>query len=72
MEGGAFVKADSNRCGPLQSLSKAKKDSYPLEVNAHYCRFISQRSDYIMLYIKATCTVGAMGAKLQQNPQKTQ
>jgi hypothetical protein len=35
-DGGAFVKTDSSRYGPLQSLSVAKKDSYPLEVNAHH------------------------------------
>ena len=35
MEGGVFVKANLNRCGPLRSLSVAKKDSYPREVNAH-------------------------------------
>jgi len=64
MEGGAFVKADSNRCGPLRSLSVAKKDSYLLEVNAHYSQLISQRSDWIMFQISATCAIGAMGAQL--------
>jgi hypothetical protein len=34
-EGGAFGKSDSKNFGPLRSLSVAKKDSYPLEVNAH-------------------------------------
>jgi len=47
VECGAFVKANSGICGPLQSLSVAKKDSYLREANAHYCKFISQRSDWI-------------------------
>jgi hypothetical protein len=63
-DGGAFVKAYSCSCGPLQSLSVAKKDSYPLEVNAHYCKFISQRSDQIMFQIRATCAFGANGVEL--------
>jgi hypothetical protein len=41
-----------------------KKDSYPLKVNAHYCKFISQRSGWFMFQIRATCAVGAMGIKL--------
>ena len=63
-DGGVFVKTDSNNFGPLRSLSVAKKDSYPLEVNAHYCESISQRSGWTMFQIRATCTVGAMGVKL--------
>jgi hypothetical protein len=59
MEGGAFDKTNSNRYGPLRSLSVAKKDIYPLEVNALsfargygelHALFISQRSDWIMFY----------------------
>jgi hypothetical protein len=62
-DGGAFVKADSNRCGPLRSLSVDKKDSYLLEVNALsfakgygelHARFISQRSGWIMFQTSAT------------------
>jgi hypothetical protein len=33
-------------------------------------RVISQRSDSIMFQISATCTVGAMGVKVYQNPLK--
>jgi hypothetical protein len=55
----------------------AKKDSYPFEVNALsfakgygelHALFISQRSDWIVFQISATCAVGAMGIKLWQNP----
>jgi hypothetical protein len=42
----------------------------PFERNAHYSSFISQRSGWIMFQISATCTFGAMGAKLWQNPRK--
>ena len=36
MEDGAFDNTDSRKCAPLRSLSAAKKDSYPLEGNAHH------------------------------------
>jgi hypothetical protein len=48
----------------LRSLSVARKDSYLLEVNAHWARFISQRSDWNMFQIRATCAVGARRIKI--------
>jgi len=73
MEDGAFDNTDSRKCAPLRSLSAAKKDSYPLEGNAlsfaggygeFYAQFFSQRSDWMLFQTRATCAVGAMGAKL--------
>ena len=55
------IKALTSHCDLFQWL---KKDSYPLEVNAHWSRFISQRSGWIMFQIRATCAIGAMGASL--------
>jgi hypothetical protein len=40
-----------------------KKILTPLRLTPIHAQFISQRSDWIMFQISATCAIGAMGVK---------